>query len=250
MFTRIASGRIRASSAAPISLCVPAFSGACSDTTSARASSSSSADDLRARRARRRRVGDQQPHGEAGEPAADRAADRAVADQADGRAVEVPRRQRAAARPLAAPHRSVVLAQPPQRGQDQRDRVVRGGLLVRARRDGHDDAGRGRGLEVDRVGPDADPRDDAQPRRGGEHAGVERVGADDRGDRVSRQPRDLVRVAGARLRLQPRAQARPPAAGRRCPGPPPDSPPRSRAPHPRPGVPDSASATASAYSRR
>jgi hypothetical protein len=60
--------------------------------------------------------------------------------------------------------------------QHQGQRVLGGAVDVRRGRVDHQHAGRGGGVDVDVVQPDAGPGDDLQLRRGGDHLGVHRGG--------------------------------------------------------------------------
>src|SRR5688572_16394180 len=112
------------------------------------------------------------------EPAArDRVADPAEPDDPERRAGEVDAEQEIErpALPLPRADQPLALAEPARGGEDQREREVGGRLGQDVGRVGDRDAERGRGGDVDVVGPDRGVGDDPEPRGAVEHLGRDRV---------------------------------------------------------------------------
>jgi hypothetical protein len=154
-----------------------------------------------------RRVVDEQFGAESAQPPADGAADRAVADDPDRRAVQLRAEQREVA-PATAAHLGVLIGQAPQRGEHQRERVVGDRLVVGAGGHGDRDAGGRRGREVDRVEADAGAGDDAQLGQLGERRRVERIGVGDHRHRAAAQLDELIGGPVAFARMNGQFQAR------------------------------------------
>ena len=160
---------------------------------------------------------------EADEATRDGAPDRAEPDDPDAQSGEV-----AADRCLSpgpGTDRDVVLAQSAEHREHEGQGVIRDGLVVRARRPDHRDAGGCRRIEIDRIDAHARSRDGAQARQPGKEVGRVPLGAGNDGPCIAQGDRKVVR-RGTVDQLEPldRGEARrprpapmPPDAGGRPP---------------------------------
>jgi hypothetical protein len=97
--------------------------------------------------------------------------------------------------PAAAPDLAILLAQPPQRGQHQRQGMIGDRLVVDAGGHGDHHTGGGGRLQIDRVQADPGAGDHPQLRPAGEHPGVEGIGVGDGGHRARAERHQLIRGA-------------------------------------------------------
>ena len=158
---------------------------------------------------------DQQLDVEAPQPVRHPPPDVPVADEADGRAGELPRRVAPRSVPAPAADVPVELGDAAQEREHQSDGVVGDRVLVGPGRRRHLDAVLGGRVQVDRVHADTDSGDDPQVARGPQHVGGERVGGDDGTHGAGEQVREL--VGGPRAELRGQAELEP---GRRASAPP------------------------------